>query len=169
MTEGSGMLSARDQHDILVIEDNDDDFEATTRALSGSGLSEAAIARCRDGEEALRYLGLAGPGTAPAATRFPALILLDLNMPGLDGRKFLRQLKKDSALRVIPIVIISTSNDSVDVQNCYDAGANTYVCKPVRWAEFRTAVAQMCDYWFGLAVLPHLERARPSGSTARKS
>lgn len=142
-------------HEILVVEDNDDDFEATSRALSGTANT---ILRCRDGLEAWQYLK--GDGTQPALNgdQLPGLILLDLNMPGLDGRMFLQRLKSDEVLRPIPVVIMTTSNDSLDVQRCYDAGANTYVCKPIRWKEFNAVVARIRDYWLELAVLPGLER-----------
>ena len=153
------MPFSRDYHDILVVEDNDDDFEATERALSSTGQLRNPVRRCRDGLEAWRYLK-GDKSTDPLdRTQLPDLILLDLNMPGLDGRSFLKRMKGDDDLRPIPVVIMTTSNDSVDVRACYDAGANTYVCKPVSWSEFNKAIARLRDYWFGLAVLPHTERA----------
>jgi CheY-like chemotaxis protein len=141
--------------EILVVEDNDDDFEATERALSGSS---SRIKRCRDGLEALQYLKGCGEGSENG--QLPGLILLDLNMPGLDGRRFLERMKNYETLRLIPVVIMTTSNDVLDVQKCYDAGANTYVCKPVQWREFNLAISRIRDYWLDVAVLPDLERNR---------
>ena len=154
------MPFSRDRQEILVIEDNDDDFEATERALTGAGQLRHAIRRCRDGMEAWRYLQGEQAGGERGETRLPGLILLDLNMPGLDGRRFLDRLKSDEGLRAIPVVVMTTSDDSNDVRNCYEAGANTYFCKPVRWSDFSKAIAQLHAYWFGLAVMPEMERSR---------
>ncbi len=153
------MPFSRDYHDILVIEDNDDDFEATERALSKADNVRQPVRRCRDGLEAWQYLQGEMATDPRDRSRLPGLILLDLNMPGLDGRKFLARMKQDEALRPIPVVVMTTSNDSVDVRSCYDAGANTYVCKPVSWSEFNKAITRLREYWFDLAVLPHAERA----------
>lgn len=152
------MPFSREYHDILVVEDNDDDFEATERVLTASGDVKTPVRRCRDGLEAWRYLKGEGDAVVAGSHRLPGLILLDLNMPGLDGRRFLRRVKEDDDLRPIPVVVMTTSNDSRDVESCYDAGANTYVCKPVVWSEFTAAITRLRDYWFGMAVLPKLER-----------
>jgi two-component system response regulator len=149
------MPYSREGYDILIVEDNDDDFEATSRALNGG---KHKILRCRDALEAWEFLKGDGQRRALDNDQLPGLILLDLNMPGLDGRKFLQRMKNDALLRAIPVVIMTTSNDSLDVQSCYEAGANTYVCKPVRWKDFNEAVGRIRDYWLKLAVLPGLER-----------
>lgn len=139
---------------ILVVEDNDDDFEATERALLRSTNLSNPIARCRDGLEAWSYLKRQGPYAQPDAAPRPGLILLDLNMPGLDGRKLLARIKEDPELNDVPVVVMTTSTAAEDIDACYRAGANTYVRKPVSWTEFADAIARLHDYWFQIALLP---------------
>ena len=92
-----------------------------------------------------------------AAIRMPisqGLILLDLNMPGLDGRKTLEIIKQNQALKKIPVVILTTSDDERDVKACYELGANTYVQKPVDFDGLIAAVKRLKQYWFEIALLP---------------
>jgi two-component system response regulator len=84
----------------------------------------------------------------------PGIILLDLNMPGLDGRKTLEIIKRTQQLRSIPVVILTTSNDERDVQACYDLGANTYIQKPVDFDGLISAIKRLKEYWFEIALLP---------------
>ena len=84
----------------------------------------------------------------------PALILLDLNMPGIDGRKTLALLKQDQTLKKIPVVVLTTSADEKDIEQCYQMGASTYIQKPVDFASLLEAVGRIKDYWFGMALLP---------------
>jgi len=139
--------------DILVVEDNDDDFEATERALRRNERFANPIKRCRDGLEAWDYLLKNIEDSAPNVPK-PGLILLDLNMPGMDGRKLLGRLKNDEELCKIPVVIMTTSVEDEDVEACYRAGANTYIKKPLAWSEFTEAIDRLYDYWFHIAVLP---------------
>lgn len=131
---------------ILIVEDSPDDFEATKRAFSKANLRNE-IKHCESGESALAYLR----GDANAT---PGIILLDLNMPGLDGRKTLEIIKKSDQLKTIPIVILTTSNDERDVQACYELGANTYIQKPVDFDGLIAAIRRLKEYWFEIAVLP---------------
>lgn len=140
--------------EILIIEDNDDDFEATMRALKRTGKLANEIRRCRDGFDAWDYLQGRGRYAPPNRPRRPGLALLDLNMPGLDGRKLLQRIKDDPELRALPVVVMTTSTEPRDVQICYDAGANTYVTKPVSFPEFVEAMTRLRDYWFQIALLP---------------
>ena len=135
-----------DMQPILVVDDNDDDVEATRRAFSRTNLCNP-IAHARSGEEALRYL------RAPGKVR-PGIILLDLNMPGLDGRQTLDRLKQSAELRRIPVVILTTSADELDVKACYELGANTYIQKPVDFDGLIAAIQRLKEYWFEIAVLP---------------
>ena len=121
---------------ILIVEDNDDDFEATERALRRNSSLANPIERCLDGEEAWKRLNSNEDCS-------PGLILLDLNMPGMDGRQLLKLIKGDEALRSIPVVIMTTSAEEDDVESCYDMGANTYIRKPISWAEFAEAIARL--------------------------
>ena len=144
---------------ILIVDDSDEDYEATTRALHRAGLANP-IARCSDGDEALDYLFRHGEYTE--ATR-PGIILLDLNMPGTDGREVLEAIKSDMALRSIPVVILTTSNDERDVERCYAMGANSYVRKPVNLECFMEAIQRLKDFWFEVVLLPRTRASTPIG------
>ena len=130
---------------ILLVDDNDDDVEASMRAFRRTNLRNP-IVRAATGGEALAMLrdGKVSPG----------LILLDLNMPGLDGRRVLAILKGDSELRRIPVVVLTTSSDERDVEECYRLGANTYIQKPVDLDGLFAAIQRLKDYWFEIALLP---------------
>jgi len=131
---------------ILIVEDSPDDFEATKRAFSKANLRNH-ITHCESGESALAYL-------RAETNEKPGIILLDLNMPGLDGRKTLEIIKKTENLKKIPIVILTTSNDERDVQACYELGANTYIQKPVDFDGLIAAIRRLKEYWFEIALLP---------------
>ena len=130
---------------ILLVDDNDDDVEAALRAFKRTNLNNAVV-RAATGAEALAMLreGKVHPG----------LILLDLNMPGLDGRRVLAILKGDNDLRRIPVVVLTTSSDERDVDECYRLGANTYIQKPVDLDGLFAAIQRLKDYWFEIALLP---------------
>ena len=136
----------RNAQPILIVEDSDDDFEATRRAFDRANLVNP-IAHARCGEDALAYL-------QDTANLRPGLVLLDLNMPGLDGRKTLQMIKADEHLRDIPVVVLTTSNDERDIRACYAAGANTYIQKPVDLDGLFAAIRRLKEYWFEIALLP---------------
>jgi len=140
------MPKLRESQPILIVEDSQDDFEATKRAFSKANLRNQ-IEHALSGEEALKFLN---DGHAPR----PGLILLDLNMPGLDGRKTLEIIKQNQSLKKIPVVILTTSNDERDVAACYQLGANTYIQKPVDFDGLIAAIRQLKEYWFEIAILP---------------
>ena len=130
---------------ILLVEDDSKDIELTLTALSEHNLAnEVAVAR--DGVEALDYLYRRG-SFAERPPGDPAVILLDLKMPRLDGVQVLRQLKADERMRMIPVVILTSSRESSDLQECYLLGVNAYVVKPVRFFEFVEAVKQIGMFW----------------------
>ena len=131
---------------ILVVEDSIDDFEATKRAFAKSNLRNPII-RAETGEEALAYL-------RSTTSEKPGVILLDLNMPGLDGRKTLAIIKQTPELKKIPVVVLTTSDDERDVMACYELGANTYVQKPVNLDGLISAIQRLKEYWFEIALLP---------------
>src|SRR5690606_8275013 len=131
---------------ILIVEDSDDDFEATKRAFSKTNLRNP-IKHVKSGEEALAYL-------ESRKESKPGIILLDLNMPGMDGRMTLELIKKNGKLKKIPVVILTTSDDERDVKACYELGANTYVQKPVDFDGLISAIKQLKEYWFEIALLP---------------
>ena len=138
---------------ILLVEDNDEDYEATKRAFSKAGLRNNLI-RCEDGDEALDYLYRRGKYSDPKTSPRPGIILLDLNLPGTDGREVLHKVKSDKRLRIIPIVVLTTSSDEQDIQFCYDIGANSYMHKPVGLTGFFEAIQRLKDYWFEVVILP---------------
>jgi len=137
---------------ILLVEDNEDDYEATVRSLKKNHFLNP-IHWCRSGREALEFLK-----TATETGALPDLILLDLNMPGIDGRQVLAAVKGDAALKHIPVIVLTTSNDARDVDQCYNIGASTYIQKPVSFEGLTEAIRTMKDYWFGIALLPNREK-----------
>ena len=145
------MMSAHET--ILIVEDSPEDFEATQRAFLKSGLRNG-IRHCQDGDEALDYLFRRGEYTDPEKSPRPGMILLDLNMPGTDGREVLSEVKRDSELRKIPVIVLTTSSDERDIEACYAAGANSYVQKPVGLEGLVDAIQRLHDYWFEIVVFP---------------
>jgi two-component system response regulator len=133
---------------ILMIEDNIDDYDAAIRSFAEARLDNP-VQWCKGGQEALDYLE-----SSPSGELRPALILLDLNMPGIDGREVLRALKCDPLLKSIPVIILTTSGDQRDVKQCYELGASTYIQKPVGFDELICAVRRIKEYWFVVAILP---------------
>lgn len=138
---------------ILLVEDSPEDFETTQRAFRRSGLKNP-IFRCSDGDEALDFLFHRGAFTDPDKAPRPGVILLDLNLPGTDGRDVLAEIKADPALRKIPVIVLTTSSDDRDVDACYKAGASSYVQKPVDLEGFMKAIERLNDYWFEVVILP---------------
>ncbi len=141
------------QQSILLVEDSEDDYEATIRAFKKANLHNP-IAWCRSGQEALDYLHQEGDYKKEAKEQHPDLVLLDLNMPGMDGRKTLQLIKENSDLKKIPVVILTTSGDERDIETCYRMGANTYVQKPVNFDGLIEAIRGLKEYWFDTALLP---------------
>jgi CheY-like chemotaxis protein len=130
---------------ILLVEDDPKDIELTLSALSEHNLAnEVTVAR--DGVEALDYLYRRGTFTQRLPGN-PVVILLDLKMPRLDGVQVLRQLKAEEQTRSIPVVILTSSREASDLQECYQLGVNAYVVKPVRFIEFIEAVKQIGIFW----------------------
>jgi CheY-like chemotaxis protein len=130
---------------ILVAEDSPNDLELTLAALEENRLANGVIA-VRDGAEALDYLYRRGTFASRTAGN-PALVLLDLKMPKVDGIEVLRQIKKDEELRRIPVVMLTSSREEQDLLRSYDLGVNAYVVKPVAFTEFMEAVRQLGGFW----------------------
>ncbi|MGI9503789.1 MAG: response regulator [Geminicoccaceae bacterium] len=142
---------------ILVVEDSDDDYEALTRAFRIRGNMTNPLHRCEDGQQALDYLFREGIYQDPLAAARPTIILLDLNMPGIDGRNVLARIKGDVSLRSIPVIVMSTSDHERDIEACYQMGANTYVQKPVSYLGLYETINRMADFWLDCAILPRSE------------
>ncbi len=130
---------------ILLAEDDPKDVELTLTALANYQLADEVVV-ARDGVEVLDYVYRRGVHTA-RPTGNPAVIVLDLKMPRLDGLQVLRQLKADESLRQVPIVILTSSREDRDLAECYRLGVNAYVVKPVRFAEFVEAVKHIGVFW----------------------
>ena len=138
---------------ILLVEDNPDDEELTLRALNRNLIANDVVV-AHDGEEALDFIFGRGAWAGRDPADLPALILLDLNLPVLDGLGVLRQIRADERTRRAPVVILTSSNEQRDLVRSYDLGANSYVRKPIEFEEFVEAVRQLGVYWLVLNELP---------------
>ncbi len=134
---------------ILLVEDNPSDVGLTQRALAKSHVSNELVV-AEDGQEALDYLFGAGAYAGREMTELPALVLLDLKLPRVDGLQVLRQIRADDRTRRLPVVILTTSKEEQDVAQSYDLGANSYVRKPVDFTQFAQAVEHLGLYWLVL-------------------
>lgn len=134
---------------ILLVEDNGDDVELTRRAFAKSNLRDALVV-VRDGQEALDYLFGVGAHAGRDPCVLPRLVLLDLHLPKLDGLEVLRRIRSSAATRRLPVVMLTTSREARDIAQSYDLGANSYVRKPVDFAEFVEAARQLGVYWLAL-------------------
>jgi len=130
---------------ILLVEDDPKDIELTLAALAEHSLADA-VEVARDGVEALDYLHRRG-SFAQRPPGNPVVIMLDLKMPRIDGVEVLRQLKADEQLRLIPVVILTSSRELLDIEACYRLGVNAYAVKPVRFVEFVEAVKAIGVFW----------------------
>jgi CheY-like chemotaxis protein len=138
---------------ILLAEDSDADAKIALRAFNAAS-RPSVIHVTHDGQEALDYLYGRGMYVDRAAYAKPDLLLLDLNMPRVDGFAVIDALKKDPAMREIPIVIMTTSRNAGDVLRAYQAGAASYIPKPADYVEFARSVDQFCVYWNDVSLLP---------------
>ncbi len=141
---------------ILIVEDSPEDFEATCRAFARSGIN-SSIMRAQDGDELMDYLHHRDRFADEYAAPRPSLILLDLNLPGTDGREALAMIKKDASLRAIPVVVLTTSSDDRDIEICYRLGANSYIQKPVDLEQYMKLIKLVAEYWLSTVVLPRGE------------
>lgn len=136
---------------ILLVEDNQDDVDLTLRALAKQ--QSIGIDVVRDGAEALDYL-LNREAYANSDKPLPDLVLLDINLPKLSGLDVLKELRRNDATKLLPVVMLTTSKQEQDIVESYAGGANSYVRKPVSYSEFVDAVNQLGVYWLGLNQPP---------------
>ncbi len=144
---------------ILLAEDDPTDVELTINALSEHNLANDIFV-VRDGAEALDYLTRTGAYAGIPAGN-PVVILLDLKMPRVDGMQVLEQIKSDNNLKKIPVVILTSSSESRDLETCYQLGVNAYVVKPVKFAEFVEAVKEIGVFWALINEPPPGNARRP--------
>jgi two-component system response regulator len=145
-----GVLGANHRRaSILLVEDNPDDADLTVRALEKNDLAKGLVI-ARDGAEALQLLH----GTPPGGRLAPRVVLLDLNLPRIEGIEVLRRIRADERTRLLPVVVLTSSVEEADVVQGYRLGANGYVRKPVDFVAFKEAVRTLGLYWLTLNVSP---------------
>ncbi len=138
---------------ILLVEDSPDDVEITRRALE-RGQVKNHLMVARDGQEALDILF----SRRDSDGALPGLILLDLNLPKVDGREVLEKIKSDPKLKRVPVIALTSSTREEDVVRTYDLGVNTFISKPVKFEDFIRVIATIRDYWILIATLPPMEQ-----------
>jgi two-component system response regulator len=143
-------------HPILLVEDNEDDVRLTRRALRKANIANELMV-VGDGLAALAYLR-----ASAAQGSLPAIVLLDLKLPKLDGLGVLREVRADPQLRRQPVIVLTTSQEQQDVIQSYEIGANSYVRKPVDFEQFALAIHQLGLYWLVLNELPPAPPAAPT-------
>ncbi|HWB21687.1 MAG TPA: response regulator [Gaiellaceae bacterium] len=138
---------------ILLADDDEEDLQMTIEALRENRLGND-LRVTRDGEELMDYLLRRGEYTSPTDAPMPGLILLDLNMPKKDGREALAEIKTNSELRKIPVIVLTTSKAEEDIFRSYDLGVNSFITKPVTFAGLAEAIKVLARYWFEIVELP---------------
>ncbi len=146
-------MESRETIVILIAEDDPDDRMLTIRALEQNRLAND-IKWVEDGEELMDYLHRRGIYADGVHAPRPGLILLDLNMPRMDGREALQAIKADPELRRIPVVVLTTSCAEQDIVQSYDLGVNAFVTKPVTFVELANAIRVLGNFWFQIVKLP---------------
>jgi len=141
---------------ILLVEDNPDDEALTHRALKKNNIGNEVVV-ARDGAEALDYLFGTGVYEGRDLSTMPQVVLLDLKLPKIDGLDVLRRMRADERTKLLPVVVLTSSREQQDLVDSYDYGANSYIRKPVDFAQFIEAVRQLGLYWL---VLNETPRAR---------
>lgn len=138
---------------LLVVEDDQDDQILLVDALHATGY-RPRLEFVQDGQELLDYLSRGGAWADPQRAPAPSLILLDLRMPRVDGPAALARIKADPRLRRIPVVVMTTSWSERDISLCYDAGASSFIIKPVTFDKLVAVLRRLCGYWFDAVELP---------------
>jgi len=138
---------------ILLVEDNPDDEELTRLALREHGMANEVVV-VRDGAEALDFFARRGRHAGRDPSDLPQVVLLDLNLPKIDGLTVLRRIREDPRTSLLPVVVLTSSEDDDDIAGSYRSGANSFVRKPVDFDEFREAVHHLGMYWLLLNRLP---------------
>ena len=135
--------------DILLVEDNPDDVELTRIAFDEAKIANNLVV-VGDGAEALDYLFARGAYAGRDTTDLPSIVLLDLNLPKVDGREVLQAIRANETTRTLPVVVLTTSTEPFDVEASYALGVNSYIQKPVDFEQFVWAVKQVGLYWLVL-------------------
>jgi two-component system response regulator len=146
-------MAAQSEVEILLVEDNPNDAELTLRALKKNNIANNVVV-VTDGEEALDFIFGRGTFSSRKAECNPKFILLDLKLPKIDGLEVLKAIKSDERTRMIPVVMLTSSNEEKDMIESYKLGVNSYIVKPVDFDKFIEAVRQLGLYWLLLNKLP---------------
>lgn len=147
-------MSSQNLPPVLLIEDSPGDIELAQRAVARSELRHPLIV-AEDGDEALALL--AGNPRFGREPLYPALVILDLNLPGLDGRQVLRRIKLDVHWQHLPVVVLSTSNEPNDITACYQLGANGYHRKPDDYRTYQDLIREIIRYWLGSSIVSPMD------------
>jgi CheY-like chemotaxis protein len=140
---------------LLVVEDSNEDYKILQRLMRQMCVQNP-IYRCTSGDEVLDFLNQEESDRLKESALRPSVILLDLNLPGIDGRDILEKLKENRSLREIPIVVFTTSSNPKDIEYCYQKGANGYLIKPMDAQELKKTVQAFVDYWLEVNTPPAL-------------
>ncbi|WP_066426459.1 response regulator [Anabaena sp. 4-3] len=138
---------------LLIIEDSDEDFEVLRRIMQRETVLNP-IFRCSDGDEALDFLYHTGDYSDAKTAPRPSIILLDLNLPGTDGRELIAQVKQDQDLRHIPIIVLTTSSNPKDIEICYRYSVASYILKPIDINRLVKTIHTFLTYWLDIVILP---------------
>ena len=138
---------------ILLVEDNLSDVKLTERALKQNQITNELV-HAEDGREALDYLFGTGQYAGRDVRKAPAVVLLDLKLPKVDGLEVLRQIRADERTRLLPVVVLTSSSQEEDIIVSYKLGANSYICKPVDFTRFAEAVRTLGLYWLLMNEAP---------------
>lgn len=141
---------------LLVVEDSNEDFRMLQRLMRRMAVQNP-IYRCTNGDEVLDLLYQAGNNEKSSVGIKPSVILLDLNLPGIDGRDILERLKQDTCFKEIPIVVFTTSSNPKDIELCYQKGANGYLVKPMDAQELQKTIQAFVAYWLEANTPPAWE------------
>lgn len=139
---------------VLIVEDNADDELLTIRALKKNNIANPIVV-VRDGEQALDYLFCRGEWSERDINELPQVVLLDLKLPKIDGLEVLEAIRKHSVTAILPVVILTSSSEDEDIVKGYRLGANSFIRKPVNFADFVEAVGRLGLYWMLLNESPH--------------
>jgi CheY-like chemotaxis protein len=148
------MTQANEAVEILLVEDTPADAELTIRALKKHSVVNNLV-WVKDGAEALDFLFANGAYAERNSTHLPKVVLLDLRLPRVSGIEVLRRIKADERTRQIPVVVLTSSKEDVDVEECYRLGVNSYITKPVSFDDFVKVVGELGLYWILLNKIPH--------------
>ena len=143
-------IRANKLRNVLVVEDNPDDFELTRLAFAENGC-DASLYCARNGQECMDYLRQQGPY---AGAKMPDMVLLDINMPVMDGFEVMTRIAADANLRHLPVIILTTSDAEEDILRMYRLRCSAYVVKPADFNEFTRAVRTLIEFWYSTACMP---------------